>query len=83
MCSSDLRAYRFWREEKNSEEDALESLHLSCEAQVKLARISKVNHLTGRGIIRLARIARSIADMDECEAVSTAHLLEASSYRGV
>lgn len=77
------RTYKTWREAKNNEEDPLESLHLSSEAQDKLTRIAQVNHLTGRGIIRLARIARSIADMNESESVSTAHLLEASSYRGV
>lgn len=47
-----------------------------------LLDISKRKHLTGRGIVRLTRIARTIADMDRSEMVDSVHFLEASLLQG-
>ena len=44
--------------------------------------LSKRTHLTGRGIVRLVRIARTIADVAESERVSQDHVLEAAMYQG-
>ena len=39
-------------------------------------------HLSGRGIMRALAVARTIADIEEKEIVSTEHLLEAVMFRG-
>ena len=44
--------------------------------------LSKRTHLTGRGIVRLVRIARTIADVAESERVTQDHVLEAAMYQG-
>lgn len=44
--------------------------------------LSKRTHLTGRGIVRLVRIARTIADVAESEQVTQDHVLEAAIYQG-
>ncbi len=43
--------------------------------------LSKRTHLTGRGIVRLVRIARTIADVAESERVTQDHVLEAAICR--
>ena len=52
------------------------------EASEALLDFSRRLHITGRGIKRLSRIARTIADIDECELVMRRHILEAVMYRG-
>lgn len=52
------------------------------EASEALLDFSRRLHITGRGIKRLSRIARTIADIDECEHVLRRHILEAVMYRG-
>lgn len=47
-----------------------------------LLEIARTGHLTGRGIARLVRIARTVADMDESEGIGPAHVLEASMLQG-
>ena len=38
-------------------------------------------HLSGRGLHRTLRVARTIADLEECEAIGVGHLSEALGYR--
>lgn len=47
-----------------------------------LLAIAQRGHLTGRGIVRLCRIARTIADMQESREVGPNHVFEASMFRG-
>lgn len=47
-----------------------------------LLALARKNHLTGRGISRLCKIARTIADIAESELVSGEHVLEGSMYQG-
>ena len=63
-------------------ERSLEAYMLSDEAEGSLLDLSKRALLTARGIKRLCRIARTIADIDEMERVSSVHILEAAMYRG-
>ena len=44
-------------------------------------QVSGAHHLSGRGIIRVLRVARTIADLDGSERVGEEHLLEAFAYR--
>ena len=39
-------------------------------------------HLSGRGLHRTLRVARTIADLDDSDAIGMAHLSEALAYRG-
>ena len=89
------RAFRAWRETHMDDADAeartmspalsmvlcrpLRSIRRrkrACSA-CRSARIS-----TGRGIVRLVRIARTIADVAESERVTQDHVLEAAMYQG-
>ena len=44
-------------------------------------QVSASHHLSGRGIIRVLRVARTIADLDESAQVGEEHLYEAFAYR--
>ena len=83
------RAYRTRRniEEEHtvsdaSVEGAVALFALDDRASAALIRLARAQHLTGRGIVRVCRIARTIADIDEAPRVSEAHVLEAAMFRG-
>ncbi len=98
LSSADLRAvvergrgFRAWRARRRAggadapaatPEGAIAAFGLDEEAGAALIRIARRNHLTGRGIVRLARIARTVADIDEADPVRAPHVLEASMFRG-
>jgi magnesium chelatase family protein len=44
---------------------------------------AKVHRLSGRGVTRLLRVARTIADLDDSRTVVEEHVLEASCYRAL
>lgn len=86
------RAFRRWRtgrlepdalERANGSNDSvLEVFNLDASGCETLLALARSNHLTGRGIMRLCRIARTIADMEERECVGTGHMLEGSLLQG-
>jgi magnesium chelatase family protein len=47
-----------------------------------LSHIARTYHLSGRGITRTLRVARTIADLGACTAVDAQHLNEAAMFRG-
>jgi magnesium chelatase family protein len=57
------------------------SARLSPLDQARLATLSELERLSGRGTERLLRVARTIADLAEAEAVTGAHLEEAARWR--
>lgn len=59
----------------------LEACNLSDRSLRLLERAARAHHLSGRGIARVLRTARTIADLEQASGVSEAHLLEALSYR--
>ena len=89
------RAFRAWRESRmddadtEAEDDESRSIDgvvstfgLDEAAEKCVLGLSKRTHLTGRGIVRLVRIARTIADVAESEQVTQDHVLEAAMYQG-
>lgn len=84
-------AWRVQRKEKRESDTselsggvdaAIPDFELDETGQDTLLDIARHSHLTGRGIVRLCRIARTIADIDEVERVGSVHLLEASQLQG-
>jgi len=59
----------------------LEACGLSGEAQHFLETSARLQHLSGRGITRLLRVARTCADIEAATNVTTQHLSEALGYR--
>ncbi len=54
------------------------------ETQTALVeRVARVNNMSGRGIVRTLRVARTIADLADNAQVKDEHLMEALMYRGV
>lgn len=89
------RAFRTWRESRMDDADAeaeddetrsidgvVSTFELDDAAEKCVLGLSKRTHLTGRGIVRLVRIARTIADVAESEQVTQDHVLEAAMYQG-
>lgn len=56
--------------------------NLDESGQACVLEMARKTHLTGRGIVRLSRIARSIADIGQSESISRSHVLEAAMYQG-
>ncbi len=65
-----------------SAESAIQSLLLDGEGQSTLLEYARRNALTARGIVRLARVARTVADLAESEFVQSGHVLEAAMFQG-
>lgn len=56
---------------------------LSPRQEALLEGMARRQHMSGRGIIRTLRVARTIADLGGSDTVEDDHLLEALMYRGV
>ena len=85
------RAYRLWRCAKGIEapaestddyESVLKGYSFDPAGQECLLELSRRGHLTGRGIARLCRISRTVADLEERERIGCDHVLEASMFQG-
>lgn len=86
------RAFRAWRigrrkkkqpaKARATVDSAVHVFALDASARTALLGIAKRCHLTGRGIVRLCRIARTVADMAECEQVAAEHVLEGAMLQG-
>lgn len=61
--------------------DLLSACRLDTRTSDLLERAARTHRLSGRGITRVLRTARTIADLDQAARVEEDHLLEALSYR--
>jgi magnesium chelatase family protein len=61
----------------------LSACRLSAPSRRVLEIAARRHHLSGRGITRLLRVARTIADLEGAEHVEEGHLTEALSYRAM
>lgn len=77
------REFRAWRESGlgHEGEEGLESMVLGEEAASVLESMARSLGFGGRSIVRVAKVARTIADIRQGEAVSKEDVLEACAYR--
>ena len=79
------RAFAAWRASREGDATGSEAevarQGLSAEASSLLEGMSKRFAMGGRSIVRAARVARTIADLDERERVSADDIRESCSYR--
>lgn len=61
----------------------LQSCALDATARRAVERAAHTHRLSGRGVTRLLRVARTIADLDGTTTVAEEHVLEASCYRAL
>jgi magnesium chelatase family protein len=54
---------------------------LAPTAEARLVALAERERLSGRGVDRLLRVSRTIADLAGAAAVDVAHLAEAARYR--
>jgi magnesium chelatase family protein len=61
--------------------ELLRACGLDRRPRALLTGMARSYHLSGRGVTRLLRVARTIADLAACDRVDDEHLLEAAGYR--
>jgi magnesium chelatase family protein len=81
----EARDYASWRrardDGKPDEGRSVPELHLDGSAGATLDAMAKRLGLGGRNIVRIARVARTIADLDGSEEVQRDHVMEACAFR--
>ena len=82
------RAFRGWRRARENGEaesgragaPGVGEVALRAREEGCALAIARSRHLSARGLARLCRIARTIADLDERPDVERRHIMEASMY---
>jgi magnesium chelatase family protein len=59
----------------------LRACALGTPARRALETIARTQHLSGRGVTRLLRVARTVADLEAADSVSADHIAEAVGFR--
>ena len=54
---------------------------LECFVVYEYDRVARIQHLSGRGVTRLLRVARTVADLEGCDAVGAEHIAEVVGFR--
>ncbi|HIR90727.1 MAG TPA: YifB family Mg chelatase-like AAA ATPase [Candidatus Limicola stercorigallinarum] len=63
-------------------ESMADRFSMTSDAEEALLALAHKQHLTGRGMQRLGRIARAVADLAQEALVSATHVMEAALYQG-
>lgn len=63
-------------------EQFVEEGGMDADSSDALLEIATRDHLSARGIVRLCRIARTVADIDQSQTIAVGHVLEAAMYQG-
>lgn len=61
--------------------EVIEACRLDGELMRLVEKMARRHHLSGRGVIRVLRVARTIADLDRSDAVKSEHLYESCMHR--
>ena len=61
--------------------ELLAACHLPADARRAVTTCARLFGLSGRGVTRLLRVARTIADLESSDGVTAVHVQEAASYR--
>jgi magnesium chelatase family protein len=57
---------------------------LTARAELELERLSRIRlSLTGRGVDRLIKVARTLADLDDAEVIDADYVRDAARYRAL
>jgi len=79
------REYASWRKAHERIGATTQELMASCHLDDEDARffedMAKLNHMSGRAIVRTTAVARTIADIDERQKVTREDLCEALGFR--
>jgi magnesium chelatase family protein len=59
----------------------LSACRLEDPARRSLENVARTQHLSGRGVTRLLRVARTVADLDASDRVGSEHIAEAIGFR--
>ena len=61
--------------------EAVEACKLQGQQRRLVEEMARTHQLSGRGIVRVLRVARTIADLDDASSVTDEHLYESFAYR--
>lgn len=79
------REYASWRNKSKTNLNTMEALVDSCDLSSEdfefFEQVATENNMSGRGIMRVLSVARTIADIDLSESVKHEHLCEALTFR--
>lgn len=59
----------------------LASCGLTSQVRAMFEALARRHHLSGRGVMGILKVARTIADLEQSESVEAEHLLEAAGFR--
>jgi len=59
----------------------LQACGLTSDSRRALERVARTQHLSGRGVTRLLRVARTVADLEGSSAVAAEHIAEVVGFR--
>ena len=75
------REFASWRRSQGVGDGPVSSLGLDEAASGRLDLLARTASLGGRAVTRIARVARTVADIEESRAVTARHVAEASLWR--
>lgn len=77
----DARTFRYDRQRHQGQKVKREDLSLTIEASKLLVDSTRSMQLSARSLIKIMQVARSIADYDLSDDITTVHIAEAMQYR--